>query len=181
MLEISWIATWPTREHPKNQQMLTIVQAETPEQVATARELMKEYAAELAVDLCFQNFDQEMQALPGQYAPPSGRILLAYSRGQAAGVIALRPVGDAGACEMKRLFVRSGFRGESLGRALVEKLIAEAASIGYSRMRLDTIQGKMDQAIALYRALGFREIPAYYATPVRETLFMELELARRNH
>jgi putative acetyltransferase len=159
--------------------VLTIFQAETPQQIATARELMIEYATALGFDLCFQNFDEEIRTLPGKYAPPAGRVLLANWSGQAAGVIAMRPLDEAGACEMKRLFVRPAFRGRSLGRALAERLIAEAAAIGYRRMRLDTIQGTMDQAIVLYRALGFYEIPAYYPSPVRETLFLELELVSR--
>ncbi|HEY6307574.1 MAG TPA: GNAT family N-acetyltransferase [Candidatus Angelobacter sp.] len=159
--------------------MLTIFQAETPQQIAAARELMIEYATALGFDLCFQNFDEEMRTLPGKYAPPAGRILLANWNGQAAGVIAMRPLDEAGACEMKRLFVRPAFRGRSLGRALAERLIAEATAIGYRRMRLDTIQGTMDQAIVLYRAMGFYEIPAYYPSPVRETLFLELQLVSK--
>jgi putative acetyltransferase len=159
--------------------MLAILQAETPQQIATARELMIEYATALGFDLCFQNFDEEMRTLPGKYAPPAGRIFLADWNGQAAGVIAMRPLEEAGACEMKRLFVRSAFRGKSLGRALAEKLIAEAAAIGYRKMKLDTIQGKMDQAIALYEALGFRDVAPYYPSPVRETRFMELQLVRK--
>jgi GNAT superfamily N-acetyltransferase len=159
--------------------MLTILQAETPQQIATARELMIEYAAALGFDLCFQNFDEEMRTLPGKYATPAGRIFLADWNGQAAGVIAMRPLEEAGACEMKRLFVRPAFRGKSLGRALAEKLIAEAVAIGYRKMKLDTIQGRMDQAIALYQALGFRDVSPYYPSPVRETRFMELELVRK--
>jgi putative acetyltransferase len=158
---------------------LSIFQAETPEQIATARELMMEYAAAVGGDLCFQNFDQELRALPGKYAPPAGRLLLAAWDGQAAGMVAMRALEDKGSCEMKRLFVRPAFRGKSLGRVLAEKLIAEASQVGYTRMRLDTIRGIMGSAIRLYRELGFREIPPYYSTPVRETLFMELELPRR--
>src|SRR5262249_13846633 len=119
------------------------------------------------------------RSLPGKYAPPSGRLLLADVDGRIAGVIALRPVEIAGVCEMKRLFVRPEFRGLSLGRALVYELIAHARSIAYSRMRLDTMQGKMDRAIALYRMVGFREIPPYYDSPVKETLFLELDLTTK--
>jgi putative acetyltransferase len=161
--------------------MLTILQAETPQQIATARELMIEYATALGVDLCFQNFDEELRTLPGKYAPPAGRIFLANWNGQAAGVIAMRPLEETGACEMKRLFVRPAFRGKSLGRALAEKLIAEAAALGYRKMKLDTMQGKMDQAIELYQALGFRDVLPYYPSPVRETRFMELELHRKGN
>src|SRR5882724_2122959 len=162
--------------------MLTFVHAENSDQITIARELMLEYATALAVDLCFQNFEEEMRTLPGRYAPPAGRLLLALWDGQPAGVIALRPLeksGTAGAkaedgiCEMKRLYVRPAFRGHSLGRALAEKLITEAREIGYARMRLDTMVNKMDRAIALYRELGFTEVLPYYNTPVTQALFME--------
>jgi putative acetyltransferase len=157
--------------------MITILQAQSSEQIATARELMLEYATALGFDLCFQDFDEEIRALPGKYAQPSGRLLLAYCDGQIAGVAALRSLDDPAVCEMKRLYVRPVFRGKLLGRALAEKLITEARDAGYQRMRLDTIRGKMDRAIALYREMGFKEVPAYYPSPVRETLFMELALA----
>jgi putative acetyltransferase len=158
---------------------LTIAQAETAEHIAAARELMLEYAAALGISLCFQNFDEELRTLPGKYAPPAGRLLLAEQDRRAAGMVALRPVEESGVCEMKRLYVRPGFRGRAVGRALVDELIAQAREIGYRRMRLDTIQGKMDRAITLYRVLGFREIPPYYASPVKETLFLELDLGER--
>lgn len=158
--------------------MLTILQAETAEQMATARELMMEYAARLGVDLCFQGFEEELRALPGKYAPPQGRLLLALWTGRCAGMIALRRLDDKteSLCEMKRLFVRPEFRGHGIGRALAERIIAEASEIGYRRMRLDTMPGKMDSAIAMYRELGFVETPPYYETPVSQTLFMELAL-----
>jgi GNAT superfamily N-acetyltransferase len=162
--------------------MLTIVQSESPEQVATARELMMEYANWVEFNLCFQGFEEEMRALPGKYAPPAGRLLLALWDGKPAGVIALRPLGENkdGLCEMKRLYVRPEFRGHSIGRILAQHVIAEAAEIGYRRMRLDTIAGKMDSAIAMYRELGFAETTPYYNTPVGQTLFMELDLAKPN-
>lgn len=156
--------------------MLTILRAETPEQIATARELMLEYAAAMNFSLCFQNFDEELRSLPGKYAPPHGRLLLALWCGRTAGMVALRPLVEKGFCEMKRLYVRPEFRGKALGRALANDVIRQAVEIGYRRMRLDTIQGIMDPAIHLYRELGFREIPAYYTSPVGETLFMELAL-----
>jgi GNAT superfamily N-acetyltransferase len=156
--------------------MLTIYHAESPQQIVTVRELMLEYAAAMNFSLCFQDFDEELRTLPGKYAPPAGRLLLAAWDGQTAGVVGLRAIEDAGVCEMKRLYVRPDFRGKSLGRALAEAVIRQAAEIGYTRMRLDTIQGIMDPAIRLYRELGFHEIPAYYPSPVRETLFMELAL-----
>jgi GNAT superfamily N-acetyltransferase len=163
--------------HPNSRQMLTILQASTPDQIVTARELMIEYATALGFELCFQNFDEEMRTLPGKYAAPGGCILLAYWNDQVAGVVAMRPLPQPGVCEMKRLYVHPGFRGKSVGRVLAERIIAEAREIGYQRMRLDTIQGKMDPAIALYRRLGFVEIAPYYQSPVRETLFLELTLA----
>jgi GNAT superfamily N-acetyltransferase len=156
--------------------VLTIYQAETPQQIATVRELMLEYAAAMNFSLCFQNFDEELRTLPGKYAPPSGRLLLADWDGQIAGIVGLRAIEDAGVCEMKRLYVRPDFRGKSLGRTLANHVIRQAAEIGYKQMRLDTIQGIMDPAIRLYRELGFHEIPAYYSSLVRETLFMELAL-----
>lgn len=156
--------------------MLTIVTAETAERISTARELIMEYAAWLEFKLCFQGFEDEMRTLPGKYAPPSGRLLLALWDQQPAGVIALRGLDEPGYCEMKRLYVRPEFRGHGIGRILAERVIAEAAEIGYSRMRLDTIQGKMGDAIAMYRRLGFRETAPYYDTPVGQTLFMELGL-----
>jgi putative acetyltransferase len=163
--------------------MLTMIQAQTPAQIAAVRELMLEYAAAMNISLCFQNFDEELRTLPGKYAPPGGRLLLADWDGETAGMVALRALNqralnedEKAVCEMKRLYVRPKFRGKSLGRALAGELIRQAAEIGYTRMRLDTIQGIMDPAIHLYRELGFHEIPAYYSSPVRETLFMELAL-----
>jgi GNAT superfamily N-acetyltransferase len=156
--------------------MLEILQAETNGNIKTARELMVEYATWLEFNLCFQGYEEEIQSLPGKYAPPTGRLLLALWGGRTAGVIALRPLEEPGVCEMKRLYVRPEFRGHQIGRVLAERIIAEAAEIGYSRMRLDTISGKMDRAIAMYRTLGFAEIGPYYKTPVGETLFMELAL-----
>jgi putative acetyltransferase len=155
-------------------QMLKIMQAETPEHIATARELILEYATWLEFNLCFQGFEEEMRTLPGKYAPPGGRLLLALWEGRPAGVIALRPLDEGeGLCEMKRLYVRADFRGHGIGRALAERVIADAGEIGYARMRLDTIPGKMEQAVAMYRELGFVEIVPYYSTPVGQTLFME--------
>jgi ribosomal protein S18 acetylase RimI-like enzyme len=156
--------------------MLTIIPAETADLISTARELIMEYAAWLEFKLCFQGFDEEMRTLPGKYAPPSGRLLLALWDQRPAGVIALRALDEPGLCEMKRLYVRPEFRGHGIGRILAERVIADAAEIGYSRIRLDTIQGKMGEAIAMYRRLGFRETAPYYSTPVGQTLFMELAL-----
>lgn len=156
--------------------MLKIIQAETPEQIAIAREMMMEYATSLGFDLCFQGFEEEMRSLPGKYVPPAGRLLLALWDEKPAGVIALRPLSEQGICEMKRLYVRAAFQGHGIGRRLAERVIAEAAEIGYEKMRLDTVPGKMDRAIEMYRTMGFAEIAPYYKTPVNQTLFMEFAL-----
>ena len=159
--------------------MLTIIQAESEEHLATVRELMLEYAAWLEFELCFQGFEEELRTLPGKYALPQGRLLLALWDGEAAGIGALRPLAEEGVCEMKRLYVRPQFRGHSIGLALAQRLIQEAAEIGYQRMRLDTVPGKMDSAIAMYRRLGFRPTQPYYGTPISKTLFMELDLPQK--
>jgi putative acetyltransferase len=154
---------------------LAIVQVASPEQIAQARELFLEYAASLGFSLCFQGFDEEVKNLPGAYALPEGRLLLALRAGQAAGCVALRPL-EPGACEMKRLYVCPAFRGTGLGALLVDRIIFEARDIGYKRMRLDTITSSMQDAIALYRRRGFREIPPYRENPVPGALYLELVL-----
>src|SRR2546421_3693748 len=153
---------------------MEILQAITSQQVADARALFREYETSLGVDLCFQGFEQELAGLPGAYAPPSGRLLLAVDDDRPAGCVALRPLGADG-CEMKRLYVRPEFRGRRVGRLLAERVIAEARAIGYPRMRLDTLPS-MKEAIPLYRSLGFAEIGPYYANPVPGALFMERAL-----
>lgn len=153
---------------------MPIIQACTPDRLPTVRELLVEYAKAIAVDLCFQDFDRELAELPGRYAPPEGRLLLASDGAIATGCVALRKIGD-GICEMKRLYVRPAFRGKGLGRALAGEIIAAAKPIGYERMRLDTL-GSMKEAIALYASLGFRRIAPYYDNPDSSAVFMELNL-----
>ena len=154
---------------------MRLSRATTPDDIQNARQLFEEYAASLGFSLCFQNFDQELASLPGKYSAPSGCLLLAYSNEQLAGCIALRQL-DTETCEMKRLFVRPDFRGARLGKVLVEAIIAEARTIGYKRMCLDTVPGKMDRAIGLYEAIGFRDVEPYYDNPVEGARFMELHL-----
>ncbi len=154
---------------------MKLIQAQSTEEISGTRELFLEYAAGLGISLCFQNFDKELAELPGEYVPPGGRLFLALEEDQTAGCVALRRIGD-GVCEMKRLYVRPEFRGTGLGRTLAETVIQAAREIGYRRMRLDTLPGKMDRAIAMYRALGFKEIEPYYDNPVESAVFMELEL-----
>ena len=155
---------------------MELIQAQSPEEIASARELFEEYASWVEISLCFQNFDKEVAELPGAYAPPSGRLFLASDGQQVMGCVALRKIGD-GVGEMKRLYVRPEFRGRGLGRTLTKKLIAEARQIGYARLRLDTLPGKMDQAIAMYGSFGFQKIPPYYKNPVADATFMELALS----
>ena len=150
-------------------------QAESAEQIAQARELFLEYAKSLGFSLCFQNFDEELAELPGDYAPPEGRLLLAEYKGRLAGCVALHKL-ESGICEMKRLYLRPQFRGKGLGRILADRIIAEGRHIGYKRMRLDTVGPLMKDAVAMYRKLGFQEIPAYRPNPNPGTLYMELRL-----
>jgi len=153
---------------------MEIAQAVTPEQIVEARTLFREYERSLGIDLCFQGFEQELAGLPGAYAPPRGRLLLAVDGGAPAGCVALRPLDDA-VCELKRLYVRPPYRGRRAGRRLAERVIVDAQAIGYARMRLDTLPS-MKEALALYRALGFVEIAPYYANPVPGARFLELDL-----
>jgi ribosomal protein S18 acetylase RimI-like enzyme len=155
--------------------MLEIIEAETPEQIAQARALFREYETWIELALCFQNFDEEVATLPGKYAAPEGRLLLAFVDQKLAGCIALRKL-ETGVCEMKRLFVKSEFRGQKIGIALIEKLIEEARKIGYAQIRLDTFPPKMAKAVSLYESYGFRPIPPYYENPYDDTLFMEKNL-----
>ncbi len=153
----------------------SFAQAESAAQIAQARELFLEYAQSLGFSLCFQNFDKELANLPGDYAPPEGRLLLAEFAGQLAGCVALHKL-EPGICEMKRLYLRPQFRGKGRGRILAERIIAEARQIGYRGMRLDTVEPVMKDAVALYRKLGFREVAPYCNNPIAGALYMELLL-----
>jgi GNAT superfamily N-acetyltransferase len=150
-------------------------QAASPTQITQARELFLEYAKSLGFSLCFQNFDKELANLPGDYSPPDGRLLLVEYDGQLGGCVALHKLED-GICEMKRLYLRPEFRGKGLGRAIADRIIEEAHQIGYQRMRLDTVEPVMKDAVAMYRRIGFREIAPYCTNPIAGALYMELVL-----
>ena len=154
--------------------------ADTPALLDAARVIVREYADGLGVDLCFQNIDTELAALPGEYAEPGGVLLLALVGDEVAGCGALRAISDVDypdACEMKRLYVRPAFRGFGLGRALAESLLDEARRAGYSVMLLDTLDD-MEAARGLYATLGFEEIPPYYFNPIAGAHYLKAELDR---
>jgi len=153
-----------------------IAPATGPADIEEIRVLFLEYARSLGVDLAFQGFEDELAGLPGAYAPPDGRLLLARLGETVVGGVGLRPFAP-GICEMKRLYVRPAHRALKAGRALAEAVIAEARAIGYRAMRLDTLPG-MEAAQALYAALGFRDIPPYYENPIAGTRYCELDLTR---
>lgn len=150
-------------------------QSTATKDIELARELFVDYQKGLGISLCFQNFDEELATLPGAYAPPEGRLLLAFdSVGAPVGCVALRKIAD-GIAEMKRLYVRPAARGTGLGRRLTEVVIAEARAAGYGKIRLDTLS-TMTEAQKLYAALGFVDIAAYNEHPIAGTRFMELVL-----
>ena len=156
---------------------MIILPASTPQQLAQVRQLFVEYAQGLGVDLQFQGFEAELAGLPGKYAPPDGALLLAVDgegAGEPAGCVALRALGDPAEkmCEMKRLYVRPQFRGRRVGRLLADAILTEAARLGYRGMRLDTLR-TLTEAMGLYRALGFVEIPAYYDNPIPGVVYWE--------
>jgi putative acetyltransferase len=154
---------------------LQFVQVQSESQVEQVRELFLEYARSLGFSLCFQNFDQELANLPGDYSPPYGKLLLAEFEGELAGCVALHKLENE-ICEMKRLYLRPQFRGKGLGRALATRIIAEARDLGYSRLRLDTVESAMQDAVAMYLKLGFRKIDPYCANPMPSALYLELVL-----
>jgi GNAT superfamily N-acetyltransferase len=149
--------------------------ADSAADVAHARSLFEEYAAWLAVDLCFQGFAEELSTLPGAYAPPRGRLLLAGPPDAPVGCIALRPLPEPGVGEVKRLYVRPAARGTGVGCALVEAILREARSIGYRELKLDTLEW-MSDARRLYGRLGFAQCPAYYHNPLPGAVYMRLAL-----
>jgi len=155
--------------------MLQIAPTADPARMDDVRALFREYQAYLGVDLCFQSFEQELASLPGHYAPPAGRLLLAYWGGELAGCVALRSL-SPGVCEMKRLFVRPAFHGKKIGWELAQALVREAQAAGYQRIRLDTLPS-MHKAQALYETLGFLDIPPYCANPIAGARYMEKILA----
>ncbi len=157
---------------------IELLHADTPAQVDAVRELFREYAASLAVDLCFQNFEAELATLPGDYAEPGGALLLALVDGAPAGCVAMRPLPESdhvNACEMKRLYVRRAFRRFGLGRLLTQQLIDVATQAGHSCMLLDTLDD-MEAARGLYTSLGFEEIPPYYFNPIPGAHYLKVDL-----
>jgi ribosomal protein S18 acetylase RimI-like enzyme len=157
---------------------IRLVAPDSPALIEATREIFREYAAGLGVDLCFQNFEAELAALPGDYDAPSGALLLALVDGQIAGCGAMRALADvdyANACEMKRLYVRRAFRGFGLGRLLAQALLDRAAQAGFSCMLLDTLDD-MEAARDLYESLGFEEIPPYYFNPIPGAHYLRADL-----
>jgi len=154
-----------------------IAAVSTPDDLAAVVGLFRAYAASLSVDLAYQNFEAEMQAMPGAYAPPSGALLIARGEGrEPLGAVALRPMAETGRCEMKRLYVTQAGRGRGVGEGLVNALAATALHIGYREMWLDTLPD-MVAAQALYRRLGFETTAPYYDSPIAGTVFMRRLLA----
>jgi ribosomal protein S18 acetylase RimI-like enzyme len=158
--------------------MTEIYTARLPDEITVIKDLFQEYAESLNFDLDFQDFSQELETLPGKYSAPEGSILVAKENGETVGCVAVRPLGSE-ICEMKRLFVRPAHRGKNLGRELAVASIEEAKRLGYKAMRLDTVEA-MKEASALYRALGFEQIEAYYYNPLPGAMYFELKLGESN-
>jgi len=156
---------------------MLISRAQTPDQINEVRRLFREYERFLDVDLCFQSFEEELAGLPGKYGPPDGVLLMAMDGRQVAGCVALRKLED-GVCEMKRLYLRPQYRRRGLGRRLAERIVSEATALGYSVMRLDTLD-KLKAAMGLYEAMGFRRREPYYGNPLPGVVYWELDLAKQ--
>lgn len=156
---------------------MKIIQAQTADHIEAVRTLFREYQRFLGVDLCFQGFEEELATLPGRYAPPKGRLLLAREGEQTAGCVALRPL-DQHVCEMKRLFVRPDSRGQGLGRLLALQVVNEATALGYVLMRLDTLN-TLEHAMQIYETLGFQRCASYYANPLSGVVYWELALSNQ--
>ena len=156
--------------------MSEIVEALSEEQVEQVRNLFREYHAELAQQYRPPGFEAELSALPGFYTPPKGTLLLATVAGQPVGCVGLRPFPLEGACEMKRLYVRPTFRGGTVGKDLVKRVLQQARALGYTRLRLDTHPPTMPAAVAMYRRLGFQEVAPDPTERVEGLLYMELLL-----
>jgi putative acetyltransferase len=153
-----------------------VIREARADEMDLVRDLFREYAASLGFDLGFQNFDEELATLPGQYARPAGRLLLAFWRKELAGCVALRAFDDR-RCEMKRLYVRPGHRGRSIGDALIARFMQEARETGrYESVLLDTIQPLMSRAMTLYKKMGFFEIAAYRSNPIAGAVYLECKL-----
>lgn len=158
-------------------QHIEIISAVSTNHMAIAHDLFKEYAASIGVDLSFQGFTEEIEGLPGRYSPPKGGLFLAILGDQAAGCVAFRPLDAPAIAELKRLYVRPGYRGHGLGLVLTDHAIHRARDAGYDRIRLDTLPS-MHSARELYHRMGFQEIPAYTFNPIPGTSFMELDIRR---
>lgn len=165
----------------QQQPELSIIQAEGPDALDTARTLFREYNDILDIDLSFQSFEEELRALPGVYAPPKGRLLLAYWQGEPVGCVALKPLPDDesgnSVAEMKRLFVRKGYGRKGIGKALLQAIIHEAKQAGYCCIRLDSLR-RLEAAARLYNTLPMQEIPPYNHNPLDDVYYMELDLAK---
>ena len=154
--------------------MAEISRAVIPREITVIKDLFQEYAESLNFDLDFQDFGEELETLPGKYAPPLGSLLVAKENGETVGCVAVRPLGSE-ICEMKRLYVKPAHRGKKVGRELAVAIIEEAKRLGYKAMRLDTVEA-MKEASALYRALGFQQIDAYTYNPLPGAMYFELKL-----
>ncbi len=150
----------------------------SPDLVERAKELFLEYARSLDFSLRFQDFEEELAELPGEYSPPSGCLIVALEKDEPIGCVALRRI-DLETCEMKRLYVRPSCRAKGVGRKLAARIIDEAREIGYTRMRLDTVPA-MKEAISLYRSIGFKDMGQYRPNPIPGALFMELSLKEKD-